>query len=122
VLDHLGKPSPGPGYDEWRAAIAELGALPHVVCKLSGLATEAPVGTPHAYFIQTLTYVLEAFGAQRCLFGSDWPVIKLATTYTDWIAIVREAVERHDAGAVAAVMAGNAERGYLTAPAPANVP
>jgi L-fuconolactonase len=113
VLDHLGKPSPGPDHGRWAAAIRELSALPNVVCKLSGLATEAPAGTPHAYFIETLTYALEAFGPSRCLYGSDWPVLKLATARSAWIATVREAVERHDADAVPAVMAGNAERLYL---------
>jgi L-fuconolactonase len=118
VLDHLGKPSPDAGYDAWRAAIKELGALPNVVCKLSGLATEAPASTPPDYFRKTLTYALEAFGAQRCLYGSDWPVLKLATTCADWIDTVRDAVERHDAGAMSAVMAGNAERLYLPVDAP----
>lgn len=123
VLDHLGKPRPGPGHDAWCAAIRELGALPNVVCKLSGLCTEAPAGTPRAYFIETLRYVLEVFGAQRCLYGSDWPVLELATTGAAWLATVREAVERHDAGALPAVMAGNAERLYLpTAPVRAETP
>jgi L-fuconolactonase len=122
VLDHLGKPRPGADYEAWRTSIRKLGALPNVVCKLSGLATEAPEGTPRAYFIETLTYVLEVFGARRCLYGSDWPVVKLATTGADWFAIVREAVERHDAGALSAVMAGNAERFYLTAPIKAETP
>lgn len=115
VLDHLGKPRPGPGHDAWRAAIRELGALPNVACKLSGLSTEAPAGTPRDYFIETLTYALETFGAERCLYGSDWPVLKLATTGADWFATVREAVARHDAAAMPAVMAANAERLYLTA-------
>jgi L-fuconolactonase len=115
VLDHLGKPRPGLGYGDWRAAIRELSALPNVLCKLSGLSTEAPAGTPRDYFIETLTYALDAFGSQRCMYGSDWPILKLATTSTDWFATVRETVELLDAGAVSAVMAGNAERLYLTA-------
>lgn len=122
VLDHLGKPRPGPGHDAWRAAIRELSTLPHVVCKLSGLITESPVGTPRAYYIEALTYVLETFGTDRCLFGSDWPVLTLATGYDDWLDLVREAVGGHDAGAAPAVMAGNAERLYLTPRAPAETP
>lgn len=115
VLDHLGKPRPGPGHDAWRAAIRELSTLPNVACKLSGLATEAPEGTPREYFIEILTYALESFSAERCLYGSDWPVLKLATTGAAWHALVQDAVERHDASALPAVMAGNAERLYLSA-------
>jgi len=118
VLDHLGKPRPGAGHDAWRAAIRELSTLPHVACKLSGLSTEVPAGTPRDYFIETLTYVLEAFGTDRCLFGSDWPILTLATGYDDWLALVREAVDGHDAAAAPAVLAGNAERLYRTFPAP----
>lgn len=114
VLDHLGKPRPGPGHDAWRAAIRELSTLPNVACKLSGLSTEAPAGTPREYFIETLTHALESFSAERCLYGSDWPVLKLATTAAEWHALVRDAVERHDPNAVPAVMAGNAERLYLS--------
>lgn len=113
VLDHLGKPAPGPGHDAWRVAVAELAALPNVVCKLSGLATEAPPDTPRDYFVQTLAYALRTFGAQRCLYGSDWPILNLATSCADWLDTVREAVDHHDAGMVGAVLAGNAERVYL---------
>jgi L-fuconolactonase len=80
VLDHLGKPH---ALDPWRARLAELAAHEHVYCKLSGLTTEV-AGDVRPY----LEHALEVFGPQRCLFGSDWPVASLTTTYDGWLSVV----------------------------------
>jgi L-fuconolactonase len=82
VLDHLGGPPAGsgrPGEDgPWAAAIRSLAALPNVTCKLSGAhATPADAGDLRPYY-QT---VLTAFGPDRLMFGSDWPVSTLAAPY-----------------------------------------
>ena len=87
VLDHAGKPDiRGGQLEPWRTHIGALAALPNVVCKFSGLITEADHGGWTAGqlrpFVDTL---LAAFGPARLLFGSDWPVVKLAGSYTRWL-------------------------------------
>lgn len=93
VLDHVGKPAVRNWFKDfevprrWAACMRELATMPHVACKLSGLVTEAdwqnlgmrPMDTRviHACFDQAL----EAFGPDRLMFGSDWPVCELAAPY-----------------------------------------
>jgi L-fuconolactonase len=87
VLDHLGKPPVQSGQlDPWREQIAALAALPNVACKVSGLVTEADW---HAWRAEDLApyvaHALAVFGPSRVLFGSDWPVATLASTYLRWV-------------------------------------
>ncbi len=92
VLDHFGKPSVRDGcFEPWARNLRLLAAAPNVVCKISGLATEADrngwrVADLEPYFDHALT----CFGAERVLFGSDWPVSTLATSYDRWIETVLE--------------------------------
>jgi L-fuconolactonase len=91
ILDHLGKPDVQAGLLEpWRSHISDLAALPNVACKLSGLVTEADHErwTP-ADLLPYVAHVLAAFGPDRILFGSDWPVMTLATTYPQWLETVQ---------------------------------
>jgi L-fuconolactonase len=87
VLDHLGKPGVKAGLlDPWREHISALAALPNVVCKVSGLVTEAD----HEHWTPSdlapyVTHVLSAFGEDRVLFGGDWPVATQAATYQQWV-------------------------------------
>jgi L-fuconolactonase len=81
VLDHLGGPPIEPGQEPagpWEPFIRDLAALPNVACKLSGVHTDPP-GT--ADLRRYYEIVLAAFGPERLMFGSDWPVSTLATTY-----------------------------------------
>lgn len=115
VLDHLGKPAIGGNEDaHWRAALDELAAMPHVLCKLSGLVTEAvrrPVG--RTTLRRYLDAALEAFGPQRLLFGSDWPVCLLRDSYAAVAAIVADwAGTTLSADECAALWGGNAVRCY----------
>lgn len=85
VLDHSGKPPVAAGeLHPWADELRALAALPNTVCKLSGLVTEAD---PHNWTVKDLRpyadTVLEAFGPTRLMFGSDWPVCRLAATYTE---------------------------------------
>ena len=77
VLDHLGKPAiGGEGDAQWREHLRRLAALPHVACKLSGLVTEVGDRAVNASELHRyLDVALELFGAQRLMFGSDWPAI-----------------------------------------------
>jgi L-fuconolactonase len=87
VLDHLGKPGVKAGLlDPWRGEIDVLAALPNVVCKVSGLVTEADHQrwTPDD-LAPYIRHVRDAFGEDRVLFGGDWPVVNHAATYRRWV-------------------------------------
>ena len=92
VLDHLGKPDVrNRRIDSWRQDLAPIAALPHVVCKLSGLVTEAndTNGKFDADHLRDyLDVALEAFGPQRLMFGSDWPVCLLVSEYAECVDLV----------------------------------
>lgn len=85
VIDHGGKPAIGEGrLDPWRDDIAALAAEPGVHCKLSGLLTEAG-DTPAATTVAPYAaHLLETFGPERLMWGSDWPVLNLAGDYASW--------------------------------------
>lgn len=86
ILDHFAKPYIRAGQLEpWRAQLRELARRPNVYCKISGLATEASwqAWRPE-HLTPYLDAALEAFTPSRLLFGSDWPVCTLATSYSRW--------------------------------------
>ncbi len=90
VLDHLGKPNVrNHRIQPWAKDLDALGALPNVVAKVSGLATEANWHDwQPADLAPYLMRALASFGPERLMFGSDWPVMTLASTYTRWLEIV----------------------------------
>ncbi|MDO0938525.1 amidohydrolase family protein [Streptomyces sp. DG2A-72] len=98
VLDHLGKPPIASGRQEpWASAVRTLAALPNTVCKISGMVTEAD---PRFWTVDDLRpyadTVLEAFGPDRLMFGSDWPVCTLAATYGEVLWAARELTDASD--------------------------
>jgi L-fuconolactonase len=114
VLDHAGKPAIASGeWDDWRQWFGRLAALPNVSCKLSGLVTEASwTGWREQGLERYGQHVLDAFGAERTLFGSDWPVSLLAARYDEVVDLAwRSASSLSDAERTA-VFAGNARRIY----------
>lgn len=92
ILDHCGKPDIKAGQLEpWKTELWQLAQFPNVNCKLSGLVTEAD----HKHWQATdlipyIDHALTCFGAERVLFGSDWPVLQLATHYDKWIALLQD--------------------------------
>jgi L-fuconolactonase len=91
VVDHCAKPDLRTGsLDGWRAGIARIAEHPNVVCKLSGLVTEAPKGARAADLAPAVEHVLSAFGPDRLLFGSDWPVCTLAASYDRVVGVLGE--------------------------------
>jgi L-fuconolactonase len=94
VADHAGKPGIRAGLMEpWRTHIAELAALPNVWCKLSGLITEADHAKWSREQLRPYTdYVIERFGFERVMFGSDWPVAEETHRYEEWVEIVDQAL------------------------------
>ncbi|CAI0792762.1 Predicted metal-dependent hydrolase of the TIM-barrel fold [Serratia entomophila] len=113
VLDHLGKPDIARGAQHWAQQIRPLAALPHVACKLSGLITEAPGGQWQArQLLPFFEAALEAFGPQRLMFGSDWPVCLLAGDYRQVYQLCEQAVAALGPAQQAAIWGGTAARVY----------
>ncbi|MFF4826818.1 amidohydrolase family protein [Streptomyces sp. NPDC001312] len=114
VLDHLGKPPIASGEREpWATAVRALAALPNTVCKLSGLVTEAdPATWTTADLRPYADVVLDAFGPDRLMYGSDWPVCTLAAGYAEVLAAARELTSGITAAERAAVFEGTATRVY----------
>jgi L-fuconolactonase len=114
VLDHCAKPPILKNDGEfWARHMRELARRPNVVCKISGLVTEADWQnwTP-AVLEPYLHLVLEAFGPSRLLFGSDWPVALLASSYQRWIDVVEKWAAPLSSSERAAIWGGNAARVY----------
>jgi L-fuconolactonase len=87
VLDHIAKPGIKAGLlDPWRAHIREMAEMPNVVCKLSGVTTEADVKAWSRDQLRPyIDHVIECFGPDRILYGGDWPVSELAGSYLQWL-------------------------------------
>lgn len=110
VLDHLGKPDVRGGeYQAWRGELNQLAALPNVCCKLSGLVTEADwhTWTP-AQLRPYLDAALDAFGPDRLMIGSDWPVCTLAAGYKDVIDLARDAIGEYSVAEQERMLGGTA--------------
>lgn len=92
VLDHIAKPRISIGeLEPWRENLRELARRENVACKLSGVVTEAPWSDWSLESIRPfLDTALEAFGPHRLMFGSDWPVCLLASSYKKWFTTVSE--------------------------------
>ena len=96
VVDHLAKPPIAATiFSPWREQIEELAKLPNVFCKLSGFMTEADWQSwREADFNPYFDVVLAAFGAERLMFGSDWPVALLAGSYDQACSIVNHYIDK----------------------------
>jgi L-fuconolactonase len=114
VLDHLAKPPIKSGsLLPWREQIRELARSPNVFCKVSGMVTEARLGSWNTDdFRPYLDVVFEAFGEDRLLFGSDWPVCLLSATYAEVLGILRDYLEPFPKTAAAKIFGENAAKAY----------
>lgn len=118
VIDHLSKPRiKAKEIDVWRQDLRAAAAFPNVYCKLSGMITEADWRTWKAAdlkpYVQT---ALEAFGPQRCMYGSDWPVCELAGTYEQVHQALLDALGPISAAEKAMIFGGTAARFYRLRP------
>jgi L-fuconolactonase len=114
VLDHCAKPRLATGMTaDWHRDIASLAERPNIVCKLSGLATEAAPDWQIADLRNAVDHVVACFGPYRLLWGSDWPVVNLAGGYEKWLAAAETLMAALTADEQAAVFGGNAARIYL---------
>ena len=115
VLDHCAKPQLAIGEIEaWRNDIAVLAERDNVVCKLSGLVTEARPDWQVADLRGAFDHVLSCFGPQRMLWGSDWPVVNLAGGYPQWLAATETLLAELSPDERADVFGGAARRIYLS--------
>lgn len=116
VVDHGAKPAIREGLlDPWRADMAALAARPNTVCKLSGLVTEAGPDWTVDDLRPYVEHLLKAFGPQRLLWGSDWPVVNLAGGYDRWREASLTLLASLSNSERDAMLGGNAARIYLAA-------
>jgi L-fuconolactonase len=112
VLDHLAKPAIKRGeIDSWEKGIRRLAAFPNVFCKLSGLVTEADwQNWTSSQITPYLDVAFAAFGADRLMIGSDWPVCLVAGSYGRTVGVVKDFVRQQKAEWRDAILGGNAQR------------
>jgi L-fuconolactonase len=112
VLDHLGKPDiRSKGFDAWRRDLDRLAQRPNVFAKISGLVTEADWSTwTPPVLIAYVHAALDAFGADRLMIGSDWPVCTVAGSYQDVMDVVSTALDGRTDSEREAVLGGTARR------------
>jgi L-fuconolactonase len=113
VVDHGAKPPIVAGRREpWASLIAAVAAHPRVHCKLSGLATEAGAEWSANTLQPWVDHLIECFGPQRLLWGSDWPVVDLAGGYGRWLEATETLLAPLTGEDRAAILGGNAARFY----------
>ncbi len=115
VLDHIAKPHIKDRYitDEWRDAIRAVAAYPNLYCKVSGMVTEADWRTwKPEHFTVYLDTIVEAFGTDRVMYGSDWPVCLVAASYEQVHGIVKDYFSTFTTDEQAAFFGGNAIKFY----------
>ena len=115
VINHCAKPMIANGADagnSWRAGITRLVDSPNVFCKISGLANEAGPGWSADNLQHVVDHVLKKFGPNRCMWGSDWPVLNLVGSYTWWRDVTVELFDDLSPAACAAVCGQTAVQFY----------
>jgi L-fuconolactonase len=118
ILDHLAKPNNHRAEIEpWRSHMREFAKRPNVLCKISGGITEIDLNWTPAGLMPYFDAVLEAFGPQRLVFGSNWPVTESAGGYGKWIAAVRDWARKLSPAEQHQLMAANAQAFYRLDPA-----
>jgi len=114
VLDHACKPpfSDIAALAEWHVNITALSKRANVACKLSGLVTELPIGVAHDSLDCYVDALLDCFGPDRLLWGSDWPVATTAVDYAEWLERCQARVASHLPAGGNAIFGDNARRIY----------
>lgn len=113
VIDHGAKPSiKDRDFDGWSRDMAAVAASTDVMCKLSGLVTEAGPDWSASDLKPYVEHLLDVFGPRRLMFGSDWPVSLLAASYDRWLETAEALTASLDASARAEIFGGSAARFY----------
>jgi len=114
ILNHLGLPDVKNGeLAAWQAGIKQLAERPNVYCKLSGLLTRCHPGQMNSSFLKPYIHSpLEQFGTDRVVFGSDWPVLTRAGSFSRWMQVLDETLTGLNHSERTAIFAGNAKKVY----------
>jgi L-fuconolactonase len=113
VIDHAGKPDIADAKVEgWAGLLEQLAHGTEVHCKLSGLLTQAKHGAGVAELDAIVARIFSCFGADRVMWGSDWPVVTLRAGYREWLGMSLELVRQYAPGGEDAVFGTNAVRFY----------
>jgi L-fuconolactonase len=114
VVDHCMKPAVGDrdAFRPWAEGMAAIARETGAFCKLSGLVTEAGPGWTVEDLRPYADHVLEAFGPERVMWGSDWPVVRLRAEHGAWLAAARALTAGLDAAGQRAIFGGTAARFY----------
>jgi L-fuconolactonase len=117
VIDHLAKPPfRSDGWDRWREELRRAAARPNIIAKLSGLDTAWGPGWDATRVLPAVEVALEAFGADRLLFGSDWPVCRSVSTYGTVVDAADALVGSLAPSERAAIMGATANQIYRLGP------
>lgn len=118
VIDHGAKPPIATNRDRpeetllWFEAITAVARRSNVACKLSGLLTEMTADQAETDAAPYIAHLIDTFGPDRLLFGSDWPVLRLRSDWRDWLRCVHTHLNHLTAGERHAILAGNAIKTY----------
>ena len=116
VIDHGAKPNIAEGrWQPWADSMSEIAETTGAFCKLSGLLTEAGPTQGYADLEPYMEHLLAAFGPERLMWGSDWPVLNLAGNYPDWLAMAERFLARLEEAEQAHVLGGTAACFYSLA-------
>ena len=113
IVDHGGKPEIAEGHwQPWADDIGRIARETSAFCKLSGLVTQARAGWIPSDLQRYAMHLIECFGAERLVWGSDWPVMLLNADYHGWIAVAKQFVASQSQSDRSAIMNDNAIRFY----------
>jgi len=114
VLDHCGAPEiAGQAFHEWADWIARIAELDNVVCKLSGLLAYCdPLAVDERTISPYVDHVIDCFGSERLLWGSDWPVVNITADLPRWLSLTKRILKQMSPDEAAAVGRRNAIRIY----------
>lgn len=113
VIDHAAKPDIASNKaEQWAEDIQAFSGLDNVYCKLSGLVTEAGRNPEFNNLIPYMQHLLDTFGAGRLMWGSDWPVLNLATDYQQWVSLTEAFLSNLEENQQAQIWSKNAIKFY----------
>lgn len=113
VIDHGAKPNISGGvFDRWAKDMQDIAASSQAYCKLSGLVTEAGVNPAYDVLESYMSHLLKVFGVERLMWGSDWPVCTLSSTYSEWFELSEKFLNTLNETQQQAIWGGNAQRFY----------
>lgn len=121
VIDHIAKPRMGEAIApdaDWRAQMTALADRPNVFCKLSGMVTEIGPEWQPQHLAAFGQYVLESFGPARVMWGSDWPVLNIASDYQTWLETAQSLAQSYTQAAREQIFDKTARHFYKIGPAP----